>query len=107
MVNDATFANGHVACHIEAIFHFSGIMLQFFSIALGGWRNYNAVVYGRIMSEKKSLIFIILATLISVCGTILTSEYSLIYLMPSGLYCLFEFQVYKKLAFVLILSLCS
>jgi hypothetical protein len=93
MANHATFANGVLACNIEAIFHFSGILLQFFSIALGGWRNYKAVVYGKTMSQRTAVTLIAIAMAISVGGTVLTSQYSPIYLMPAGLYCFFEFQV--------------
>lgn len=85
------FAYGVLACRIEAIFHFIGILVQFFSIALIGIRNYRAVLYSRPMKVATASKLVLVVWVVSIGGTVATAIVSPIYLMPSGTYCFFEF----------------
>src|SRR5689334_18938995 len=47
-----TFQYGRLACQLEAMFHVSSIMVQFFCVSLIGWRSYMAVILRKEVSVR-------------------------------------------------------
>ncbi len=76
-----------MACDLEAFFHVSAIMLQFFSNMLIAWRSYHSVIQQKTLSPTTAFLMSLAAWLFSCIGTFITGRFSTIYLLPAGSYC--------------------
>lgn len=88
------FFGGAVACTIEAFFHVSGILVQFFSVGGLSLRNYFSIVHEKELSVRAAAGCGVAIWILSVVGTVLTGIYSDYYLMSAGTYCFFGFSSY-------------
>lgn len=88
---DNRFYGGDDACWIEAFFHVSGILVQFFSIAIHSCRNKYAVVDRKILSNKIALIIVLGLWIFCPLITFLLAKISGLYLVSNGTYCFYQF----------------
>jgi len=84
------FSWGSLACKFEAFAHISSVMLQFFSLTAIALHSYISVAHKINISVRKSLILVSILITASCSGTLISSIFSEIYLMPTGTYCLFK-----------------
>lgn len=85
------FQYGTYACNLEAYFHVSSIILQFHSTALISWNFYNVVVLQKHVTTRKACIISAVSFSIAGIGTAILGHFSENYLMPSGVYCFYQF----------------
>ena len=91
------FAYGVLFCDIEAIAHFTGILVQFLCNAAIGLRNWCAIAppcHGtpRVLSLRASYVVVAIIWIVALVGTIASGRYSTIYLLASGTYCFYLFD---------------
>ncbi len=87
-----SFQYGEWACKLEAFFHVSSIMVQFFCVALIAWRNHRIVAHSKDISPKTAFGMVAGVWFISEVGTFSLGLISPIYLMPTGAYCFYQFS---------------
>lgn len=91
LIHDGHFYGGQLACQLEATFHISSILVQFFSTACIGIAHYLAVVkLSKRLSIFHAIVIQFVIGVISVGGTLLTGQYSTLNVM-GRLYCFYRF----------------
>jgi hypothetical protein len=85
------FFGGALACQLEAFFHVSAILTQFFCVAAIAVRAYILVVHGYNLSLRQAGVLVGVIWFVCTVTTILLSLVSPIYLMSAGTYCFFAF----------------
>lgn len=83
---------GAFACYLEAYFHVSAIMVQFLSIMMIAWNSYQCSVRRQVIPMHKAIGMVFVIWVGEALGTVMTSTYSEIVLMPAGAYCFFDFK---------------
>ncbi|AYV78482.1 MAG: hypothetical protein Edafosvirus15_3 [Edafosvirus sp.] len=92
------FQYGKIACQLEAYFHVSAILFQFFSVGLIAWSYHSKIIRSKNNTaefEEKSLMkayLVLFASWItSYLGIFILGLYSNILLLDAGVYCFYEF----------------
>lgn len=85
-----SFYDGPMACWLEAFFHISSILCQFWCMAFLSLRNYSTIVSNVNVTIEKAVNVIVLLWCICLIVTFILSYVSSIYLMW-GLFCFFGF----------------
>lgn len=102
------FYGSNLACWIEALFHVSGILVQFFNVTLLNLRNYLIIIKLKSdISINSSILIVIIVWFISVVGTIIFGIFSPIYLVSNGTYCFYEFKSLAILGWLVSMLLLS
>lgn len=86
------FYGSDIACQLEAFFHVSAILVQFFMVTTIALRSYLAVVRQYTISLSLSYGLVLSIWITCVLVTYLLSLVSPIYLMTAGTYCFFGFS---------------
>ncbi|AYV86228.1 MAG: hypothetical protein Solumvirus2_35 [Solumvirus sp.] len=86
------FFGGYINCQLEAFFHVSAILVQFFCVSLIAIRNYVNIVKRSEISLNTSILIVILIWIKCIIVTVALSKVSSIYLMTAGTYCFFGFS---------------
>lgn len=92
--NNTVFYGGDTACGIEAYFHISSILAQFFSVTAMCMRNYIETCWPIHYHVKNVHAYISCTIIWVICITVTLSlsTVSPIYLMSNGVYCFFDFS---------------
>ena len=90
--SDHSYQYGDLACYFEAYFHVTAIIVQFISIMLIAWNSYDNVINNKTIPVPTAAMILFIVWSVTAFGTILTSWYSNLILMPDGAYCFFDFK---------------
>ena len=105
---DYSYQFGDIGCFVEAYLHVSFIMVQFFSIVMISWSSYEAVIYRKGISLLRAIVCLVFIWLVSSIGTYIIGHYSDVILVPSGVYCFYDFDspiLYAWLTPIMLISL--
>ncbi len=90
------FYGGDIACQMEAIFHISSVLVEFFSVALMTWAYSVTILHPqKQISNKWAWKCIAVVWILCITVTSLGSLFSPIYLMSAGTYCFFGFTSFE------------
>lgn len=99
------FWGGPLACELEAFFHVSAILVQFFCVTAIGVRGVLQVRFGINIPNNIALLIVGLIWIVCIVVTYMLSFWSPIYLMSAGTYCFFQFAS-PAILWWMILMLC-
>jgi hypothetical protein len=86
------FYGGSIACWLEAWFHVSGILMQFFCVTLMGIRNYLTILRRYTMSVSQAVVAVVFVGVTCFAVTFALATVSKLYLVMNGTYCFYRFD---------------
>ena len=86
------FYGNEIACKLEALFHVSSILVQFFSAAMIAIPTLLKIGWDYNMSNRTAMAIMIFMWMSCITITVSLMIVSPIYLMANGLYCFYEFK---------------
>jgi hypothetical protein len=92
LTNGSEFYGGEIACGVEAYFHISSILVQFFSVTMMCVRNYLETIHGKHIRNYQAYIICVVIWGACIGVTLGLATISPVYLMSNGVYCFFDFS---------------
>jgi hypothetical protein len=87
-----TFFGGPIACWLEALFHVTGILVQFFCVTYLSLRHYGVIVHRYDLTQKQAISTVLLTWFLCLIITFSLGYASEIYLVSNGTYCFYQFK---------------